>query len=221
MHRTIIKTTTIVNGQPMTYIKEVNRINGAIQMTERYEPIELSSQNGNNSGSGNSNNGNIRNNNQLNNHFNSLFDNMFTMNPFRLGNLFNSNSNQNGNNQNSTNNSNNNNSNNNNNNNINTNNTSNMQSSLQNNLFFFLPVMLINLGNNTNNKQKEDYTKKIETLEKEIVKDSDQQCVICLSDFNKEEEAVKTSCNHLYHKECLRTWFKENNSCPTCRKTVD
>ncbi|KAG8631272.1 hypothetical protein KVT40_000412 [Elsinoe batatas] len=47
----------------------------------------------------------------------------------------------------------------------------------------------------------------------------EQRCLVCLCDFEKEEEARKlTECGHLYHRECIDEWLtKGRNSCPLCR----
>ncbi|PSK34163.1 hypothetical protein B9Z65_8489 [Elsinoe australis] len=47
----------------------------------------------------------------------------------------------------------------------------------------------------------------------------EQRCLVCLCDFEKEEEARKlTDCGHLYHRECIDEWLtKGRNSCPLCR----
>lgn len=46
---------------------------------------------------------------------------------------------------------------------------------------------------------------------------ADSDCVICQSllDVN-EAVCVKTTCGHLYHHECIETWFKQKHTCPMC-----
>jgi len=40
--------------------------------------------------------------------------------------------------------------------------------------------------------------------ENRIVLEPDQRCLVCLCDFEREEEARQlTKCNHLFHKECI------------------
>ncbi|XWS52955.1 hypothetical protein CRYUN_Cryun11dG0116200 [Craigia yunnanensis] len=45
-------------------------------------------------------------------------------------------------------------------------------------------------------------------------------CAICLSEF-EERECVKTIpyCKHVFHVECIDTWFTSHVSCPVCRGT--
>ncbi|KAI5243141.1 hypothetical protein E4T43_04341 [Aureobasidium subglaciale] len=48
---------------------------------------------------------------------------------------------------------------------------------------------------------------------------SEQRCLVCLCDFEQDEEARRlVKCNHLFHKECIDQWLtKGRNSCPLCR----
>ena len=48
--------------------------------------------------------------------------------------------------------------------------------------------------------------------------DSDKKnCVICLEDFKNSEKAIILPCIHLFHKNCIKSWLKKNNSCPICK----
>lgn len=42
-------------------------------------------------------------------------------------------------------------------------------------------------------------------------------CSVCLTDFALGEKAMFVPCAHIFHPECLKTWFEENNTCPVCR----
>ena len=44
------------------------------------------------------------------------------------------------------------------------------------------------------------------------------ECSICLENYKKDDMIIILSCNHIYHEECLKEWFKNNNTCPHCRK---
>ena len=47
---------------------------------------------------------------------------------------------------------------------------------------------------------------------------SDNVCIIC-----REEMSVnckKLPCNHIFHTNCLTTWFQRQQTCPTCRLDV-
>jgi hypothetical protein len=48
----------------------------------------------------------------------------------------------------------------------------------------------------------------------------DKECVICLDIFKKDEQISKLQCNHIYHTECIKSWFTNNLSCPMCRRII-
>ncbi|RLN68831.1 hypothetical protein BBJ28_00002713 [Nothophytophthora sp. Chile5] len=43
------------------------------------------------------------------------------------------------------------------------------------------------------------------------------ECVICLCDYEKDDEVISLPCGHAFHKNCGMTWLVEHNVCPTCR----
>ena len=47
------------------------------------------------------------------------------------------------------------------------------------------------------------------------------KCSICLSDI-KQDKDIKTTCEHVFHKKCLRRWTLDYNkhSCPICRDII-
>lgn len=46
-------------------------------------------------------------------------------------------------------------------------------------------------------------------------------CPICYTDkYTPNNYMVQTSCNHFYHRECIKKWLKINKSCPTCRRKL-
>ncbi|KAB8230672.1 putative SNF2 family helicase/ATPase [Aspergillus alliaceus] len=47
--------------------------------------------------------------------------------------------------------------------------------------------------------------------------DSSKICVICQSSF---EVGVLTVCGHKYCKDCLRMWWHQHRTCPTCKKRL-
>ncbi|KAK2768837.1 hypothetical protein FQN54_000697 [Arachnomyces sp. PD_36] len=47
--------------------------------------------------------------------------------------------------------------------------------------------------------------------------DASRICVICQSSF---EIGVLTVCGHKYCKDCLRMWWSQHRSCPTCKKRL-
>jgi hypothetical protein len=53
------------------------------------------------------------------------------------------------------------------------------------------------------------------------------ECIICMEGFVDTEgnvqEASPQICyfTHVFHKECLQSWLKKNNSCPICKESVN
>ena len=55
-------------------------------------------------------------------------------------------------------------------------------------------------------------------------KDSDKKdnnCSICLLKYEDEDDIIVLKCTHIFHKECVNEWLKNNsNKCPVCREVV-
>lgn len=45
-----------------------------------------------------------------------------------------------------------------------------------------------------------------------------QECPVCM--VEDDESAVRTSCKHEFHEECLTIWLNDNNTCPLCRTNL-
>lgn len=44
------------------------------------------------------------------------------------------------------------------------------------------------------------------------------RCMVCLSDYEPEEDLRLLSCRHIFHKECVDKWLEVgHNNCPACR----
>ena len=43
-------------------------------------------------------------------------------------------------------------------------------------------------------------------------------CTICLDEFQNNDSIVRLRCfgNHIFHKSCIRDWFREQFKCPVC-----
>ena len=54
----------------------------------------------------------------------------------------------------------------------------------------------------------------------EIVDKINNMCSICLEEYIDDRKLNKLKCGHIYHKECIMKWIKNNNECPLCRKEV-
>lgn len=51
-------------------------------------------------------------------------------------------------------------------------------------------------------------------------RESNDECLICLDHFKKNQGYRKLKCGHLFHKKCIDKWFTKNSTCPTCRTDV-
>lgn len=48
-----------------------------------------------------------------------------------------------------------------------------------------------------------------------------RNCVICMTQYEKDDKILTIPCCHLYHTECILDWFKTKNTCPICKFKVD
>lgn len=47
------------------------------------------------------------------------------------------------------------------------------------------------------------------------------QCLICLEDYEADDDLRLMSCKHAYHKDCVDRWLQVGrNNCPACRTKV-
>ena len=46
-----------------------------------------------------------------------------------------------------------------------------------------------------------------------------KDCSVCLTKCTQ-GEVTTLNCGHMYHRECINTWFCGHNTCPMCRKVV-
>lgn len=44
------------------------------------------------------------------------------------------------------------------------------------------------------------------------------ECTICLCPVTNDSICRMLNCFHIYHSECIQTWFVDNASCPNCKK---
>lgn len=57
-------------------------------------------------------------------------------------------------------------------------------------------------------------------LRRAQVSDRDEQCVICLEEFEAKHAPFALSCGHRYHRACSREWLSRSDLCPLCRAEV-
>jgi len=52
--------------------------------------------------------------------------------------------------------------------------------------------------------------------------EKDDNCSICMDSLLEKEEIVSIKlCKHVFCKECLEIWLKENKQCPICKQDLE
>lgn len=54
----------------------------------------------------------------------------------------------------------------------------------------------------------------------DYVKTDDDNCVVCMCDFEEGDKVKKLICNHQFHEGCIMTWLKNNSTCPMCKASL-
>jgi len=49
---------------------------------------------------------------------------------------------------------------------------------------------------------------------------SKSECYICLEVYCLDDKIVQLPCKHIFCRECIFKWLKENVTCPLCRNDV-
>ena len=52
----------------------------------------------------------------------------------------------------------------------------------------------------------------------EELSSGDNVCIICREEMTT--GCKKLPCNHIFHANCLRSWFQRQQTCPTCRMDI-
>ncbi|CAD5226135.1 unnamed protein product [Bursaphelenchus okinawaensis] len=50
--------------------------------------------------------------------------------------------------------------------------------------------------------------------------EGDNICIICREEMTLDASPKKLPCGHIFHPNCLRSWFQRQQTCPTCRTDV-
>merc|ERR1719480_437038 len=55
----------------------------------------------------------------------------------------------------------------------------------------------------------------------EELANTDNVCIICREEMSPTPGSTKKlPCGHIFHRNCLRSWFQRQQTCPTCRLDV-
>ncbi|PSN74022.1 RING/U-box [Corynespora cassiicola Philippines] len=58
----------------------------------------------------------------------------------------------------------------------------------------------------------------IATHLKESAPSDEEDCPICKDEWDAPiEEVISLHCGHVFHRKCILAWFKDGNTCPSCR----
>ena len=79
------------------------------------------------------------------------------------------------------------------------------------------------IDNNNNNELNNILNKlqvvKIEDINK--LKDENKRCIICLEDFQNNDNSIYLPCFHLFHEKCITDWINmKKGFCPLCRTII-
>lgn len=72
----------------------------------------------------------------------------------------------------------------------------------------------------------EDHTALIDALPEMIIDEKSKlpkeknECMICMCNFQLTDKVKIMPCTHFFHTDCIREWFKENDTCPICKNIV-
>jgi E3 ubiquitin-protein ligase DOA10 len=66
-----------------------------------------------------------------------------------------------------------------------------------------LPLRVLSISEIENNKQRGE--------------EAFQNCLVCLSEYEKGDEVRTMPCLHYFHKDCIDKWLGKSNNCPICK----
>ncbi|KAM3143384.1 hypothetical protein pb186bvf_004445 [Paramecium bursaria] len=52
---------------------------------------------------------------------------------------------------------------------------------------------------------------------KQIIRQKNDQCTVCLIEFEELNDVRFCPCLHIFHSKCLELWFLKHQNCPNCR----
>ena len=52
---------------------------------------------------------------------------------------------------------------------------------------------------------------------KDLVEETNRECVICFNDNHIGDRVVRLTCGHLFHHDCISRWIAKHCTCPVCR----
>ena len=58
------------------------------------------------------------------------------------------------------------------------------------------------------------------TEKKEGEGQDNNNCIICLSDFDIGDKVTSLPCLHVFHTDCIKSWLQSKNHCPICKYEI-
>ena len=56
--------------------------------------------------------------------------------------------------------------------------------------------------------------------EKKENEGQDNNCIICIGDFEIGDKVTSLPCLHVFHTECIKSWLQSKNFCPVCKYNI-
>lgn len=50
--------------------------------------------------------------------------------------------------------------------------------------------------------------------------DEKEKCVICLGEFENDDDVTVLPCEHVFCASCINQWLKVNRTCPSCKRSI-
>jgi hypothetical protein len=50
--------------------------------------------------------------------------------------------------------------------------------------------------------------------------EEDEECSVCLIDFEQGDNVIRLQCKHIFHEQCIMEWSMHKAECPNCREKI-
>jgi hypothetical protein len=47
-----------------------------------------------------------------------------------------------------------------------------------------------------------------------------KKCTICLENYKDGDDFIALPCIHIFHSDCIKTWLKNQTTCPICKNEI-
>jgi hypothetical protein len=77
-----------------------------------------------------------------------------------------------------------------------------------------------NMGNVNKGLSKKQYDKLPFVKYDKDKYSENYQCIICMEEFEKNENVKLLPCGHIFHDNCIKEWLLKQKSCPFCKSEI-